>query len=284
MARTMKTRGILLFVFAFTGLSMAQTPASRKPQFDVVSIRRNTAEGNANIGDQPGGRFVASHIALRRVIQFAYRDNQQFIGGPDWLDTDRWDIEAKAPEGTVSQRSSPFNVAAPDTLALMVQSLLEDRFGLKAHQETRQLPLYELVVAKGGLKLKLSDDQTPPAALSGAGGAQRGATLTRGGIRLGRGDLEARAQSLSILATALGALYLDRPVIDKTGLKGLYDIRLQWTSDPRPTVSAGTAAAPADSGLSLFNAVEEQLGLKLESGKGPLPVLLIDSILRPSEN
>jgi len=72
-------------------------------------------------------------------IQFAYRDNQQFIGGPDWLDSDRWDIEAKAPQGTVPPRSSAFNIAAPDTLAFMVQSLLEERFQLKAHRETREL-------------------------------------------------------------------------------------------------------------------------------------------------
>jgi uncharacterized protein (TIGR03435 family) len=280
----MKPKTVMLFVFGFMSISMAQTLVPQKPQFDVVSVKRNTAEGNASVGDQPGGRFVASRITLRRVIQFAYRNNQQFIGGPEWLDTDRWDIEAKAPEGTVSSRSTPFNVGAPDALALMVQSLLEVRFKLKAHQETRQLPLYELVLAKAGSKLKLSDDQTPPAAMLGAGGAQRGSALPRGGVRLGRGDLEAQAQPLAILATALGAIYLDRPVIDKTGLKGLYDIRLQWTSDPRLSASVSTATPPVDIGPSLFNAVEEQLGLRLESGRGPLPVLIIDNVQQPSQN
>src|SRR5215831_4207971 len=78
----------------------ASIAAAQKPVFEVASIKRNSATGgNASIGDQPGGRFLASYISLRRVIQFAYRDNQQFIGGPDWLDNDRWDIEAKAPEG-----------------------------------------------------------------------------------------------------------------------------------------------------------------------------------------
>jgi uncharacterized protein (TIGR03435 family) len=222
----------------------AQAPP-RKPAFEVASIKRSAATGgNASIGDQPGGRFVASYVPLRRVIQFAYRDNQEFIGGPDWLDNQRWDIEARAAAGTVPPRSSAFNMAVPDTLALMVQSMLEERFQLKAHRETRELPLYELTVAKGGAKVKLSEDQTPPAAILGGGGAQRGGTLPRGGIRLGRGDLEAQAQSLAIFATALGALYVNRPVVDKTGLKGLYDVRLQWTPDPGLSATVGPGATP----------------------------------------
>ena len=118
-------------------------------------------------------------------------------------------------------RANPINVAVPDTIALMLQSLLEDRFKLKAHHETRELPVFELTVAKGGAKVRLSEDQTTPAALVGGGGAQRGAVLPRGGIRLGRSDMEAQAQPLSILAAALGALYAGRPVLDKTELKGL---------------------------------------------------------------
>lgn len=268
-----------LAMVAAVGLTAGQT--AQKPAFEVASIKRSTATGgNAGIGDQPGGRFVASYIRLRRVIQYAFRDNQQFVGGPDWLDTDRWDIDAKAPAGTISQRTSPLSIAAPDTLALMVQSLLEDRFQLKTHRETRQLPLYELTVAKGGLKFKLSDDQTSPAALLGTGGAQRGGGLPRGGIRVGRGDLAVSAQPLSLFAMALGALYVDRPVVDKTGLNGLYDINFQWTQDADLTATAPTTPA----GQSLFSALEEQLGLKLESARGPLPVLVIDSIQRPSEN
>lgn len=266
------------------GIALTAAQTLQKPVFEVASIKRSAATGgNASIGDQPGGRFVASYIPLRRVIQFAYRNNQQFLGGPDWLDSDRWDIEAKAPAGSVSQRSSPVSMAAPDALALMVQSMLEERFKLKAHTETRELPLYELTVAKGGSKLKLSDDQTPPPALLGAGGGPRGGALPRGGIRVGRGDLEAQAQTLSLFAMALGALYVDRPVVDKTGLAGLYDIRLQFTPDRGLTATPPpTPAAP--SGPSIFNALEEQLGLKLEAARGPLPVLVIDSIERPTEN
>src|SRR5215813_961889 len=252
-----------------------------KPSFEVASIKRNTSpEGNARVTDAPGGRFIASRIPLRRVIQFAYRGNDDFIGGPDWIDSDRWDIEAKAADGTVPPRTGLPDMTTPDTIALMVQSLLEDRFQFKSHTETRSLPLFELTVAKGGPKMKLSEDQTPPAALQGAGG--RGAGLTRGAMRLARGDFEGQAQTMEIFAKALGALYAGRPVIDKTGLKGLYDIKLQWTPDPPPAAAAAPGAAgispAAPSGPSLFTAIEEQLGLKLESSRGPLPVLVIDSV------
>ena len=182
-------------------------------------------------------------------------------------------------------RANPINVAVPDTIALMLQSLLEDRFKLKAHRETRELPVYELTAATGGAKVRLSEDQTTPAALVGGGGAQRGAVLPRGGIRLGRNDMEAQSKPISLLAAALGVLYAGRPVLDKTGLKGLYDIKLQWTPDPGLMAPVNPVAAPTvPAGPSLFSALEEQLGLKLESSRGRLPVLVIDSIDRPVRN
>jgi len=273
-------RLLLLLLMAPLAAS-AQSPNS-KPAFEVVSVKPNTTGRNAGIAQQPGGRFVATEITLKRLMQYAYRGNQQFIGGPAWLDTDRWDIEAKAAEGTVLPRAGLLDMAAPpDTLALMVQSLLEDRFKLKTHTETRELPLYELVVAKGGPKVKLSEDQTPPASLVGSGGG-RGSVVPRGGIRIGNNDFEAPAQSISILAAAMSALFSDRPVIDKTGLKGLYDIKLQW--DRNAGLNANSTAPSAAPGPPLPAALEEQLGLRLQSGKGPLPVLVIDSVERPSDN
>src|SRR5215831_8587082 len=234
----------------------AQTGAP-KPSFEVASIKRNTSpEGNARVSDAPGGRFTGARIPLRRVIQFAYRGNEDFIGGPDWIDSDRWNIEAKAADGTVPPRTGLPDMTTPDTIALMVQSLLEDRFQFKAHTETRNLPLFELTVAKGGPKMKLSEDQTPPAALQGAGG--RGTGLTRGAMLLGRGDFEGQAQTMEIFAKALGALYAGRPVIDKTGLKGLYHIKLQWNPDPVLNAPAGAGnGSTAPSGPSLFTAIEE---------------------------
>jgi uncharacterized protein (TIGR03435 family) len=274
----MKRAYLGLIVFVLVTFSQAQTTVSKKPEFEVASLKLNkVSEGSPALGDQPGGRFVASRVPLRRLMQFAYRGNQDFIGGPDWIDTDRWDIEARAPEGAVPRRASPLDVTKPDAMALMVQSLLEERFKLKSHQETRELPLYELTVAKGGAKIKLSEDQTPPAAVVATGNGARGAAAP-GDVRLNRSSIEAKGQSLELLAAALGALYADRPVLDKTGLKGLYDFRLQWTPD------RGPSAAAAPQGPSLFDALEEQLGLHLSSGKGPLPVLIIDNVQRPADN
>ncbi len=108
----MRTRELMLLLLATVTVSLAQTPAAKKPEFDVASVKLNKApEGTPGIGDQPGGRFVASRVPLRRLIQFAYRGNQDFLGGPDWIDTDRWDIEAKAAEGAVPRRANPLDVA-----------------------------------------------------------------------------------------------------------------------------------------------------------------------------
>jgi uncharacterized protein (TIGR03435 family) len=277
----------VLLLLLILPLSAASQSPSSKPAFEVISVKSNTTGRNASIAQQPGGRFVASEITLRRLILYAYRGHQQFLGGPSWLDTDRWDIEARAAEGTVLPRAGQLDMAALDTLALMVQSLLEDRFKLKAHTETRELPLYELVIAKGGPKVKLSEDQTPPSSLVGGGGG-RGAIVPRGGIRIGNSDLEASAQSISVLAAAISNLYADRPVIDKTGLKGLYDVKLQWDRDSSLNANAvpnAIATAPsATLGPSLPDALEEQLGLRLQSAKGPLPALVIDSVEKPSDN
>ena len=283
----MKQIVVGIFAAALVSVTFGHAQSSR-PAFEVASIKRNTsAEGNTRIADQPGGRFIASRTALRRLIQFAYRGNQEFLGGPDWIDSDRWDIQAKAAEGEVPLRTGLPDLSVPDTIALMVQSLLEDRFKLKVHTETRQLPVYELLVTKGGPKIKLSEDQTPPSGLLAAGGAQ-GTAIPRGAMRMGRSDLEVQAISIENFAKALGVLYAGRQVIDKTGLQGLYDIKLQWAPDPglpNPAGPGPIASAPADQlGPSLFTALQEQLGLRLESTRGPVQVLVIDHVERPSEN
>ena len=118
----------MLMIATSVMTAVSQTGRAQKPSFEVVSIKVNAAGRNASIAVQPGGRFVASQTTLRRLLQFAYRGNQDFIGGPDWLDTVRWDIEGKAAEGTAPARAGLLDFAVPDTTALMVQSLLEDRF------------------------------------------------------------------------------------------------------------------------------------------------------------
>jgi uncharacterized protein (TIGR03435 family) len=231
-------------------------------------------------------------------MTFAYRVRDfQIIGGPSWTTSDRWNIEARAEEGSVPPRTGVRDPTAPDPIALQVQSLLEDRFQLKLHRETRELPAYELVIAKGGSKVKLSEDQSPIKP-SEPGEPPKppqvirpGAPMPRGSMWMNTGGLEANGVEFSSFVQMLSQ-QVGRTIIDKTGLKGLVDLKLQWTpemgqrSTPFGPVPAGAEPPPASdpSGPSIFTAIQEQLGLKLESTKGPVEVLIIDSVEKPTEN
>jgi uncharacterized protein (TIGR03435 family) len=209
----------------------------------------------------PGGQgYIATNVPVKVMIELMYHLNdRQVSGGPGWLDTDLFDIEAKA--------DAPHNV---DDLHTMFQNLLVDRFNLKFHKETRTLPAYELVVDKSGPKLKENlNPETFDIPIRGAG----------------RGKIAATHCSMSYLAWNL-ALRLDQPVIDQTGLGKFYDFSLEWAPELPPGAPGGGADAglPAATGPDLFTAVREQLGLKLESHKGPVEVMVIDHIEKPSEN
>jgi uncharacterized protein (TIGR03435 family) len=214
--------------------SQQQAPA--RPSFEVASIKPNSSGDNRiMIMNQPGGRFVATGVTLKLLMTSAYRVRDfQIIGGPGWIATDRWDIEARAAEGAIPPGAFPTDPNFPSLMSLMTQSLLEDRFHLKLHRETRELAVYELTIAKGGSKVKRSEDQTP-FKLPGRGAPplpppQRGGPMPRGSMRVGRGDLLATAVPFSNFAMALSQ-QLGRTVVNKTGLTGLYDIHLQWTPD-----------------------------------------------------
>ena len=127
------------------------------------------------IMNQPGGRFITTNTNLKMLIGFAYgvRDFQ-ISGGPDWMESDRWNIEARAEEGTVTRPTGPPNPDVPNPITLMMQSLLEERFALKIRRESRELPVYELVVARGGPKIKLYADQNPFANLPDRVGPSQG--------------------------------------------------------------------------------------------------------------
>jgi uncharacterized protein (TIGR03435 family) len=267
-------------------------PQGSRPSFEVATIKQTTAvQGRSRLADQPGGRLVATRITLTALIAAAYQGNPptgQMVGGPAWIDSDLWDIEAKAPEGYVP-RSTTFGF--PPQMVLMLQSLLEDRFQLKLHRETRESAIYDLMIAKGGSKLRLSEDQTPPSMPGPGASPLQPGTIPRGAMKMVNGDFEASAVPFADFTRALAALYLHRPVNDKTGLKGLYDIKLRWTPDPAigAPVGPGGPVAPAPpsadpSGPDIFTAIQEQLGLKLDSAKGPVEVLVIDSVQRPSVN
>jgi bla regulator protein BlaR1 len=237
----------------------AQTPAGAPAVFEVASIKLNKSGARGGrFSTEPSG-IVATNMPLRTFIKAAYGvQDYQLSGGPGWLDSERYDIAAKS-EGA----------AVDDKLLLMLRALLQDRFKLTLHREKKELPGYALVIGKSGLKVHEVEHE--------------GKSWTR----FGRGSLNGHEVSMSALADALSGR-LGRPVVDSTGIKGFFDVNLEWTPDqsqPRgPKESVEPLPADDGAGPTIFTALQEQLGLKLESRKGPVEILVIDRIEKPSEN
>jgi uncharacterized protein (TIGR03435 family) len=262
-------------------VSLYAAPQEAPPAFEVASIKRD-------VSGEPGGMFTCvpnchlERMTLRDLVIFAYRVHDfQVTGGPGWIDSDRYNIDAKG-EGPPS-----FNQGYVTLQYRRLQTLLRDRFNLAIHRETKELPVYELTVAKGGPKLQTPNCvQREPGDFTIAPGKYCG--LMGGSMAAGR--LQASSTTMANLANFLSTM-LSRTVVDKTGITGEFDFQLTFTPDtsavPSPDVAgprpAGGAAA-ADLGPDIFTAMREQLGLKLESAKGPVQVLIIDHVERPSEN
>ena len=233
------------------------------------------AHGSSMMTDNAGGLNV-TNMSLRALITSAYgiRDFQ-LTGGPGWIRTERYDIIAK-PE-RVDNAAEPADFrdlteaqrkTRDEQWRERVRSLLANRFGLVVHKETKEQPIYVLSVAKGGPKLTVV---TTPGDRQGMSG--------------GRGTSQGFAAAISMLATNLAGT-LGRPVVDKTGLNEKYDWVLKWTPDVEATGSSGAdTPQPVDSpGPTIFTALQEQLGLKLESSKGPVENVVIDHVDHPSAN
>ena len=285
----------------------AHTPQAPPPAlaFEVASIKpNNSGDGRVMMQNQPG-RFVATNITLRLLIRNAYQvQDFQITGGPNWLGSDHFDIIAKVPDGTPAPQGPPAPGSAPSPLQLMLRSLLAERFKLTLHNETKDSPIYALVLARSdgrlGPELKKSeaDCNAQFAAGRGRGGPMPppgppppGAAMPCG-IRIGPGNMAVGGSPLSQFANSLG-MFTGRVVVDRTGLTGNYDFNLTWTPDQMPQRPPG---APADqpvqfngvaidpNGPSLFTAVQEQLGLKLDSARGPVELLVIDRADKPVED
>jgi uncharacterized protein (TIGR03435 family) len=277
---------VIAGVFAITGQSVrsvdAQAPEAPadRVSFEVATVRQNRS--GTGLGQQrrlPGGRFIATNMPLRNLIRIAYgnawlfRGQDQMVGGPKWIDSDRFDIEAKAaaefvpdPDGVTRQHLA------------MLRTPLEDRFKLKARTEKRELATYALVMAKKdgafGPDLQRSTLDCSPGAPPPPAGVKCGIS-SDGPTLVGRGLPIAALVTFLNISPAVGRL-----VQDHTGLTGLFDMRLNFV---RPFVLGPGGAVPnpdVDSGPSIFTALQEQLGLKLESRKAPVDVLVIESIER----
>jgi uncharacterized protein (TIGR03435 family) len=293
-------KGFVVFGLMSALNIQAQSPPAPAPAFEVASIKPNhSADRGVSIMNAPGGRFVAKNVSLKMLIRLAYKvQDFQITGGPSWINSERFDVEAK-PESAGNDDIEKLTDNQRDALVeqqrLRVQALLAERFKLVFHRQTKETSAYALVVAKNGPKL-----QEASAAPSGPDPADaqapKGPAFKGRGMRMGRGELSGQSAPLSMLAEGLSN-QLGRTVVDKTGLKGIYDFTLKWTPDEsqgqtfkgpgdggEPHPSADSAPPPEGSGPTVFTALEEQLGLKLESQKGPVEILCIDQVEKPSEN
>jgi uncharacterized protein (TIGR03435 family) len=284
---------VLASVFVLSSLNTgaiaisAQVPQSARPSFEVASIKPNPPGETRVFMTGSGETYIATGMTLPRLIGYAYRVRDfQIIGATGWMTSDRWEISAKSPEGSISSARSTADPNVPDPSALMLQSLLEDRFKLRIHRETREQPVYELAVAKGGPKIKLSEDQGPieqiPLEAIRSGVLNR--KMPRGSYSTASGRFDATAISLDRFIGFL-VPHLDGPVNDKTGLEGLYDFSLRYAQQPG-TFAFASPDIPVDdlSGPSIYTALREQLGLQLNRGKGPVEVIVIDSAQKPTPN
>jgi uncharacterized protein (TIGR03435 family) len=230
----------------FVPASHAQTP-----EFDVASVKASRSDSERGSIQMAKGSLTMANAPLRRIVSAAFGISEDrdpyLLAGPGWMAAERNDVAAKFPAAT-----------SADQVRLMLQALLKERFGMKFHRETREVPAYVLVVAKSGLKAR-------PAAEGSAGGFNRR-----------QGHLESRSATMAALADKLSQ-QSDRPVVDKTAVRGSYEFTVDWTPDE--------LQSDGQAGPSLFTAIEEQLGLKLEARKEPMEIVVVDyAEKRPSGN
>lgn len=265
-----------MFLVALTVLAAA----AGAPRFEVASVRlsRNPEPGG-DVEITPG-RFRGKDLALQWLILTAFRIPSGNLSGnlPAWTISERYDIDARTGDAS-----------GEDLVLLALQNLLEDRFHLRHHREMRERPVYFLKVAKGGAKMPpgscvpaKQDLPNECYSLRSEGPVQ---TLDWRGVAMSN----ATGVAYRTLAWSLAGP-LQRPVIDRTGLRGTFDVHLRWARDPAPPTpgresEAGAAdASPETAAPSLFDAVEKQLGLKLEPGRGPVEYLIVDHVQKPDAN
>ncbi len=256
-------------------------PSAPAPSFEVASIRVNhSASGGTHISFSESSLRV-SNASVKNLIFSAYEiQPSQLSGGPGWINTARFDINAKVEDSLVEKFKTLKPEEGREQRKLLLQSLLAERFNLKVSRATKELPIYALVVAKSGIKF-------PESKLDVKGSSMN--SHSQGG---GPVTLESKGVTMASLAENLSR-QVDRTVLDRTGLAGRYDFTLQYSRDENQGAmfrasdsgSGAASAPPPDSaGPTIFTALQEQLGLKLEATKGPVDILVIDHIDMPTED
>lgn len=251
-----RVSAILIVAMWFSGMRVgAEPPAGQSLAFDAATVKRNISGASGWSSDSTNGLLRITNATMQSLITYAFdvRDFQ-ISGGPAWLTADRYDITGK-----------PENGAHDAQMKEMLRTLLAERFQLQTHRETKNGSVYALVVAKTGVKLEVTKD--PNHRTSHTSAATDG---TR--------TFHAEGFNMNELAASLANI-LRQTVVDRTGAEGKYDFELSWMPDPGTSNNAAESSGP-----SIFTALQEQLGLRLESQKGPIPMVVIDRVERPSEN
>jgi bla regulator protein blaR1 len=277
--------------------SQTQTAAAPTPdyKYEIVSIK--PSKSNNGRWQLPPDGFSAIGVTPQALIQSAFRipafrttGDYGPSGAPGWIKSEWFDVEAKMDPDVADALKKLSDDDRLIARQRMLQAVLADRFGLVFHRETRELPIYTLIIAKNGSKLhEAKPGDTYPNGIKLQNGAPGAGVWTMMSLAGGSNLITAQAIALSSLLPSL-AYPLGRPIVDKTGLTGKYDFTLTYSLDQNPSPSASApngqpALASADpTAPSLFTALQEQLGLKLESGKGPIEIIVIDHIERPSGN
>jgi uncharacterized protein (TIGR03435 family) len=241
-------------VLCLSMIAVANTTLAQ--EFEAASVKPSKANTNSSNTHSDQGRFTATNVSLHRLITTAYDLKDYQLEGPDWLSSERFDVVAKYPEALPKDREK--YLAA---LNAMLQKMLAERFKLAVRHEQKILPVFGLVIAKNGIKFK----QVPDSDSHNSNNNNNHYTGT--------------CVSMTMFAEFL-ARRMDRPVLDMTGLKGFYDLTLEWTPDAATAPAADLPTLP-----ELPLAVQEQLGLRLESRKAPIPIVIVDHVERvPTEN
>jgi uncharacterized protein (TIGR03435 family) len=271
---------------AVTSLAQTSAPPSLSGQpaptsvaaaplvFEVAAIKANQSDSGISRSNINNGRFTATNVSLKNLLEYqAYGiPGNRILDGPKWLDSTKFDIEAKMDDSVADHLRTLAHGPRRLATQAMFQQLLAERFKLAVHWETRELPVYALIVAKKGPKLQPTKESTEGSGTS-SHNSRSGSQFTAKGVTLPE-LAEGLTQDLS--------RELGRGIIDKTEIKGRYDLTLKWTPDAG--TAADSAASSTDPGPSIFTAIQEQLGLKMEPAKASVQVLVVDRAEMPSEN
>lgn len=290
----MHLRSLVILWIAVGGVCVCgQTPVSAAPAFDVVSVKPADPNSRMTRLQLSPGRLSAKSAPLKLFIQMIYglKAEAQMEGLPASIGSQKFDIEAKADEALQARLDKMSSEESGAVMNRMIQAMLEDRFQMKVSRQTRELPVYALVVAKGGPKIVSSATEPStsgatagnpagaPGSITGSVSASAGGGAS-GGLGPSVRRLNASGSPISSLVSGLTRQPETggRLVVDRTGLTGKYDWHLQWTPESASGSSTDEAAP------SFFTAIQEQLGLKLEPSRGPVDILVIEHIELPSAN